>query len=618
MALYSEFQYGDGVLYGATSLALQFTADVEITYGGARHGGISIAWDVTGLVESIGAVATMIVASPMTPATVPEEGEVVYLDWQTAATPSGSISYYTQAGQWTYFSLFVMGTDRRWRWVSFRLALPVSDWDYSQILPRMLPGAMTSDEQNVASGPSDGNLLLELLGEFGFVLDEIKTQAEALVPFWQPDNIVPQSSPAIARLLDVPYIAELGPIAYRNLLSIKSDDSGLDTIGQKIAAITRWRSRARLSINNMLNVNDSSGERRAGEWYAGSSTLYPLSESYGIYNEVATITLSVNPSISIGDTIRVTGVGSPYDGTFTVLDAYLISNPIPSKSRWYLTYSVPGALNQTKFSVPAGLVSEVPNPVSRVEHTSPPEILTTNDLQKAAFQRFSAGTWTCGQVSGSLYRHVINTQSWPSVSAGFFLKVNSGSSVSVTLSLDTYTLPTDNSATNVPLISLTGLSAASNGTWQWYSTDGVVALNTDAVAVPKIVVSPSGAEVDLDVITIGPAPAGYRPTPRVEAEMVGNRFYDQPELTYNSSIPYDEVKVELSVLNAPEHSSALVHWGDDTVHEIIEWGSLSGTTHDYTTKVIQEEFTRFFITVYDISDPVIAASTSILLGQEFN
>lgn len=624
MALYSEFQYGDGVLYGATSLALKFTADAEISYGGARHGGINLVWDITGLTDSIGAKAIMIVARQMTPATVPEEGSVVHLDWKADAVPSGTLSYYTQAGQWTYFSLFVMGQDRRWRWVSFRLALPVSDWDYGQILPRMLPGAMTSDDQNIASGPTAGNLLLELLREFGFVLDEIKTSAEALIPFWQSHNIVPQAAFAIAKILDVPYIAELGPEAYRRLLSIKSDDSGLDTIGRKVAAVTGWRSRTRPAINNMLNVNDSSGEIRVGAWYPPNSASAVATVVYAsITSGVAELHFDSNPSsIGVGDTVLVTGLSQYFNGTFTVTAVGTTSG-----GKYYIRYSAPVVSGSSVVSISTeqttvGLVSKITGTVSRVLYTDPstvPTKITENDLKQEAFLRFPTGTWICGEfATGGLPRHLINIQPWPTVAAGFFLKVNAGTSVSVSLSLDTYSSSDDNTATNVPLISLTGLSASSNGTWHWYDTSGVLPLNTDALASPKIVITGTGAQVDLDVITIGPAPRGYRPVPRLEAELLGNRIYDNPDMAYNASINYDEALVRLVALNTPEHSSAIVNWGNDTAPEVISWDSLSGHTNDYTKNILQQDFATFFITANDVNDPLIAASTSITLGQEFN
>ena len=126
MALFSQFQYGDGVLYGALSPVLVFQADVTVQSGGARHGSINVSWDINSLVTVSGVTAMMIVARPLSPATVPEEGEVMFQSWFAATHMTGDAVYSVQAGTWTYFSLFVMGTDRRWRWVSFRLALPVS------------------------------------------------------------------------------------------------------------------------------------------------------------------------------------------------------------------------------------------------------------------------------------------------------------------------------------------------------------------------------------------------------------------------------------------------------------------------------------------------------------
>ena len=68
---------------------------------------------------------------------------------------------------------------------------------------------------------------------------------------------------------------------------------------------------------------------------------------------------------------------------------------------------------------------------------------------------------------------------------------------------------------------------------------------------------------------------------------------------------------------APEFSSARIDWGDNTVTEDVTWDtfSVSLQTHDYSSKIIQDEEQRFFITVKDLSDPLIAASTSIVIGE---
>lgn len=622
MALYSEFQYGDGVLYGSNSPTLKFSAVVGTSYGGSRSGQVSLSWDIAGMVDRAGSTAFMIVARPLSPATTPEEGEVVLLDWRAEANMVGSQEYYvSQAGQWTYFSLFLMGPDRHWEWASFRLALPVSDWDYTGILSRLLPGAMTSDEQNVGSGPSDGNLLVELLSEFGFVLDEIKTSAEALVPFWSSENIVPQAIPAVARMLDLPYIAALGPEVYRKLLSIKSDDSNIDIIGMKTSAVTRWHTRVRPSTNNLISLNDSSGETAIGSWRPpnDSTSSVPVFEAV-LSSGTAYLHSKINATgISVGNSIRVSGMGAPFDGTFTVTAKSTQS--LPGGTIYKIHYALAGFTDITKKAT-GGAVSKVSATPTRVLHGTYPAKLDTNDLQHEAFHRFTGGTgtWVCGEFLNGQPNRMLSVRQWPTVFGGFFLKINSGSAVSVSLSLDTYLSPTDPTSTNVPLVTLTGLSAASNGSWQWYSS-GVVALNTDALARPKIVISPTSAEVDIDLVTVGPAPLAYRAVPQVQAAVVRNREYDQSTLTYNNAgVPYDQLEVSLSTLEAPSHSSAMIDWGDDTATQTVAWSTMATTPqiHDYTTRVVQDEFIRFFITVRDANDPLIAASTSLLIGEEPN
>lgn len=598
MALYSQFQYGDGVLYGALSPALNFQADVTIQAGGARHGSINVTWDINAMLSDFGVTAMMVVARPLSPATVPEEGDVMFQTWTATSYATGSAVYYVQAGTWTYFSLFVMGEDRRWRWVSYRLAMPVSDWEYGQLLPRMLPGAMTTDDQVVASPSTEGNLLAELLGEFGFVLDEVKTYAEALVPFWSADNMVPQAAPALAGLQGIPYYGELGPEVYRSLMRIKSEDSSTDVLAQKTAVVTRWRSRVRTSVNHLLNVDDSSGELRPGLWAATTSKTVT---NKALTTNVATLTTGSTHGMTTGEFILVEGVGSPFDGRWTIA-----STPTTTT----LTFAVTAA-NVTSMAA-TGTVTELGS--TRIAYVADQPVgMDQYDVQSAAYQRFSEGTWVCGDPTDT-DTHNININFWPTAIAGFYLRVESGTDVDVTLSLDTKSSFDDGSVTNVPLLELTALTAVDDDEWVWYQSE-VVALNTDIIGRPRLEIT--GGVVDMDVIVVGPAPRGYRAVPTVEAWAIPDSRYDEADLEYDESIPYDRLTVALGVIGAPEYSSARIDWGDNTVTEDVTWDTFATSiqTHDYSSKIIQDEEQRFFITVKDLSDPLIAASTSIVIGE---
>lgn len=620
MALFSQFQYGDGVLYGALSPVLEFRAEVNIQAGGARHGSINVSWDINDLIITAGVSGLLVVARSLSPATVPEEGEVMFQSWEAQSHATGDAVYYVQSGTWTYFSLFVMGADRRWRWVAYRLAMPVSDWEYGQLLPRMLPGAMTTNDQVVASPPSEGNLLAELLGEFGFVLDEVKTYAEALVPFWSADNMVPQSAPALAGLQGIAYYGELGPEVYRNLMRIKSEDSSTDVLAQKTAAVTRWRSRVRTSVNNILNVNDSSGELRPGLWAAET---FSTVTNKSLTSNVATLTTGASHGLTAGNIFLVEGVGAPFDGRWSVASA-------PTTTTITFAVTAPNVTSAAS----SGTVVELGS--SRELHLpgTAPEGMTLNDVQRDAYQRFSGGTWICGHPDHTDV-HNINVNFWPTAIAGFYLRVNTGTDVDVTLSLDTRSSLDDVTVTNVPLLELTGLSteggggdfgpdfedefdfdSPSEGGWIWYQSD-VVALNTDVIGRPRLEISPSDAVVDLDVIMVGPAPHGYRAVPSLEAMIVPGTRYDEDTLQYDESIPYESLVVALRVLGPPEFSSARIDWGDGTATDDVTWDIFSSTlqTHDYTSKIVQDEEQRFFITVKDLSDPLIAASTSIVIGE---
>lgn len=254
MALFNEFRHGDGVLYGALSKALKFFAEQNMS-GGARHGAVDFTWDVS----EFDAQAVMIVSSPRNPAAVPEEGTVVMLNWDPGT--GGKVTASSEQGTWTYYSLFVLDKMGRWKWVSFTLFLPVSDWGYRDILPKLLPGAAVSDDMNVRAEPDANNMIVEWLGEFGFLIDEVKTAAEALVPFWDKEHIVPQAGPALASLMRLDYIAELGPKVYSDLMALGGySDNTLGVLGQKAAIVTRWPAHCRVSHNHFLNLNDSSAE----------------------------------------------------------------------------------------------------------------------------------------------------------------------------------------------------------------------------------------------------------------------------------------------------------------------------------------------------------------------
>ena len=242
-----------------------------------------------------------------------------------------------------------------------------------------------------------------------------------------------------------------------------------------------------------------------------------------------------------------------------------------------------------------------------------PTSLADYDVQSTAYQRFLEGTWICGDPTDTDI-HNINVNFWPTAIAGFYLRVESGADVDVALSIDTKSSFDDGTITNVPLLELTALSAAANDEWVWYQSE-VVAMNTDVIGRPRLEVT--GGVVDMDVIVVGPAPRGYRAVPAVEAWVVPDSRYDEADLEYDESIPYDRQTVVLGVLGAPEFSSARIDWGDNTVTEDVTWDtfSVSLQTHDYSSKIIQDEEQRFFITVKDLSDPLIAASTSIVIGE---
>jgi hypothetical protein len=235
------------------------------------------------------------------------------------------------------------------------------------------------------------------------------------------------------------------------------------------------------------------------------------------------------------------------------------------------------------------------------------------DVQSAAYQRFSEGTWVCGDPTDT-DTHNININFWPTAIAGFYLRVESGTDVDVTLSLDTKSSFDDGSVTNVPLLELTALTAVDDDEWVWYQSE-VVALNTDIIGRPRLEIT--GGVVDMDVIVVGPAPRGYRAVPTVEAWAIPDSRYDEADLEYDESIPYDRLTVALGVIGAPEYSSARIDWGDNTVTEDVTWDTFATSiqTHDYSSKIIQDEEQRFFITVKDLSDPLIAASTSIVIGE---
>lgn len=606
MALYGEFRYGDGVLYGALSPAIRFTADVLVQEGGARHGAVEIEWDISSPVDNGNAFGVMIVAREMQPASVPEDGETILQSFDVRATPSGRATYYSQAGTWTYLSLFLLGSDYRWRWSSFRLVLPVSDWEYgTRVLPSMVPGVMKTDDYVVASPHTEGNLLTELLGEFGFLLDEVKSSAEALVPTWDSRNVVPQAAPQVAALLGLPFIAELGPEPYRRLLAIGSEDSSLDILSLKSAVVTGYRTRVRPSTNYLLNVNDSSAESRVGNESVaivgasgnGSSVTFTTDGYHGLQVGSSVAVSGVSPS-GLNMTATVTAV--PSASSFTVASTVTA------------TYTSGGSVVKYR----AGWIKD------GTTYTYPTRIAYANDepadaddfdLSTNAYMRFpSGGTWVLRDPSND-DRHLIDVSSWPTVIGGFYARKVSGTSPTVKLSVQTRANYTDTTWTTVDILT----SSALTTDWQWFASD-VLGLNTDEIARAVLTISPSDAVVEIDNVLLGFAPTRYRYVPTLVANVQQNHSYNQSDFTYNQNTSYDRLTVGLYAQNAPEFGTALVYWGDDSYPQTINWSSLGGsvTTHDYTSSVVQDEEVTMYIVAKDTSDLITAGSTTVVIGKE--
>ena len=443
MALYREFKFGDGVLYGALSRVLKFYVKQRIA-GGAIHGGADITWDVA----EFDTQGVLICANDRTPATVPEEGRLVHVNWGGEGEPravSGTISDHAEQGDWTYYSLFVLNDYGHWDWVAFALFLPVSDWDHGTILPRLLPGVAISDDMNVQSEPDQEYLINQFLGEMGFLLDEVKTAAEALVPFWDTRHLIPQAAPTIASLLRLDYIAELGPKAYIDLLGVDGyADNTLDVLGRKSDAVTRWPTICRLSINNLLNLNDSSAE---GDPLVGEPQPQPPSGAYS--------------------------------------QPYLRSAWVDGHGRR------PGRVSRT-----------------HANEGVPPAYLFY-DVKQRGYFRFPAGGFTCGSPLNVQTPHAIDISTWPSVIGGFFAKLPDGVSEPASVTLSMITKPHGQGIQQVnqgmrhPVFS----AAVTSHTWEWFSSDGVLPLGTDKLGYPHLSIGGRGisaAVVDLDIVLLGP------------------------------------------------------------------------------------------------------------------
>lgn len=281
MGFYREFRYGTGVLYGSLMPNIEFWVEPLIR-GGSKHGAMLVAWDISSIKEER-PNGIMLVARPGRPAFVPEEGTAFYMsfndgthevdeDGEYLNFDKGTVDFYGFTGKWTYFSMFFLGTDNRWYLAAFVLGLPVSNWQKGTVaLPHLFPGMYLVGDGNVSSAKDDQSLMAQVLEEFGFVLDEVKTAAEALIPMWDSQNIVPQATRSIAWLLGLEWIPALGSGVYQDLLGLPEyGSSSLDSLGEKVEAIVRWTVRPRDSRNKMLSLDDSSAEYGVGAWSSGN------------------------------------------------------------------------------------------------------------------------------------------------------------------------------------------------------------------------------------------------------------------------------------------------------------------------------------------------------------
>lgn len=273
-------QYGSPTLYGEPNQA-DFNARPVEVYATAQQY-LSVQWRVpTGTISRIRVVRTIGSESIRV-----EDGVIVYDDVYNPAVYTYD-DRNAPPGVWTCYTVFAYDTSAD-VWVNcgagYGMAIPAGTW--SQNLPRLLPGAMTTHNYAASSEPDPDHLMTKWMSALALMPDDIAVKAEALSKFHSAAECPPMNLTALADTFGIPAEHAVGTARLRQVLlhlgdiyQTKGTLTGLDLYA---TALTGYPITLRVGNNFMLDRDDSSGETGIGRWAVSSGTATITRDDYSV------------------------------------------------------------------------------------------------------------------------------------------------------------------------------------------------------------------------------------------------------------------------------------------------------------------------------------------------
>jgi len=252
------------------------------------------------------------------------------------------------AGQFIYYAIWLFTSSNTWVLSGRAYCLMPEDKGTQTTLFNLLPKVYTSPEQSPTGISDPYSDLYNFLQPFSFTYDQLLTYSELLAPSYGKKTTPPQLINLYANQLG------LGPengLPYKNRKKLIREASYLyknkgTELGIKgyTESLTTWSPTLTISPNLMLDVQDSSFYKSIGRWTKTNGTLTSVSNKVGPSGtnavdanysgrfvtttstvtfkarttNVATLTMSADHGLDVGDSISITGVDSTFNGNYTV------------------------------------------------------------------------------------------------------------------------------------------------------------------------------------------------------------------------------------------------------------------------------------------------------------
>ena len=276
--------------------------------------------------------------------------------------------------QFYYYSIFVL-ENVQFTWLRAGNATGLSVQNHQDLLGvyELVPNIYKITQPYSASSNYENTDLLNFTDLFDFQLDHAKSFIDLLISRYDTEKVSAALIPTIMEQFGVTYEPVIGlqqsRILLRNAMHINQEKGSLLGVKDFIKSFTNYAlpdpqqgvpnpSRQGIVVghNLMLNYNDSSFEESEGSWYEsnfntyitqvgkakiksisitsnvatlnmlGASLNYNIVQA-GISGGIATLTTDVPNAINFNDYVKISGVGSDFDGNFrvTAADEYTFS-----------------------------------------------------------------------------------------------------------------------------------------------------------------------------------------------------------------------------------------------------------------------------------------------------